>query len=199
MWPSACRPASSRSGPAARDAARTTHPTSTSTSGRSGLPRRYLPGRRWRVLPGLLDPAQRSALTDELARAGRRGVAQQLLERRERPGIQTLRHIGAHQVERFLPRVGRPVGPVGNQRLVDIGDGQDAHRHGQRVTGQAPWVPAAVEALVVSAGHRGELYEARYPADDLLGEQWMLAEPGALVFRERSRLIKNSTRDRQLA
>ena len=67
--------------------------------------------------------------------------------------------------------IGGPVGPVGDQRLVHICDGQDAHRLGEGVAGQPAGVAAAVETLVVGAGHHGHLAEDRDSPQDLLGQQ----------------------------
>ena len=59
------------------------------------------------------------------------------LERAERGAVEPARDLPGDDVERLLHRQRAAVGPVGGQRLVDVGDGEHAHRQVERVARRA--------------------------------------------------------------
>ena len=95
--------------------------------------------------------------------------------------------------------MGAAVRPLGDQRLVDIGDGEQSHRHRELVGGQATWVAASVHPFVVGTCDRCERAEPGHPPENPLAQQRVLFEPDARRLGEWSRLVQNPVGDRKLA
>ncbi len=88
---------------------------------------------------------------------------------------------------------------VGGERLEDVGDRQGARAQRKVAGGHAAVIAAAVQALVMGRGHRGEAGERRDARQDALGVRRMQADAGELVVGQPGRLVEDRVRDPELA
>ena len=91
------------------------------------------------------------------------------------------------------------VGPLGGQRLADVGDREDARVAVELLAGQAEVVAAAVEPLVVGAGGRGEVAEGADALEDPHGQRRVAAHLHPLLVVELARLVEDQVGDAELA
>src|SRR3954464_917821 len=120
-----------------------------------------------RPVEHLLDP--RGVLLGMLARgdAGRgAGVVGEPGERVGGLAVERVRRLGADDPQRLLGGHRGAVRALRGERLVNVGDREQAHRRRQLGGRQAVWIAAAVEALVVGGRGRRDRAEARDALED---------------------------------
>ena len=92
-----------------------------------------------------------------------------------------------------------PVGPIGCERFVDVGDGHDPCPHRELRLGQAAEVPAPVEALVVAGGELGHGRERRHGFQDPQRQLGVAPDDLELRGLEARRLVQDHVRHPELA
>ena len=106
---------------------------------------------------------------EKLSLARRLDCADHPLQRFEAFRVEGRAEIRCHERKGLGMGHGRPVWPVGGQRLEDVGDRENAGVQGDRRPGEPPGIPLAVEPLMVRAGDLGNVGEGRDPRQDRFG------------------------------
>jgi hypothetical protein len=91
------------------------------------------------------------------------------------------------------------IGPVGGERVENIGGGYDTGFKGDLIALEALRIALAVEALVVCRGDGGEFAERRDPRQDRLAMSGVHFHDRAFVRIELARLVQDGIAHAQLA
>ena len=101
--------------------------------------------------------------------------------------------------DRLVARQATAVGPVGGQRLVDVGHGECPAHRGEPIPGQAEVVALPVEPLVMRGRDAHDPRKRGHPLENPLGVRRMHPHLGALPLGEPVGLVQDQGGDAQLA
>lgn len=93
----------------------------------------------------------------------------------------------------------RPICAVGGERIIDIGNGDDACLHRDRLTAESMGISAAIEALMVMPNDRDIVEERWQLADEFMATPWMLLDSSSFGTGIPAWLVERRIRYSQLA
>ena len=116
----------------------------------------------WRRGLGRHEPQLAALVAEAVANGERLGNRRQ--QSLERVRVEVGAPLGLHRGDDLVDRERKAVDAVADERVEDVGDGDDPPGERDRVTRETAWIAAAVEPLVVRPGDLGAELEQRLAA-----------------------------------
>src|SRR5438876_7867191 len=114
----------------------------------------------------------------------RRPVSKQPNKRLHQPRVKLLPRSRAQVIQHFRGRGGLSIRPGCGQRIVAVGDGDDAGQDGNGVAAETVGVAGAVDALVVAADGGEDGAVAYDGAEHALADERVLADDAVFLWRQ---------------